>query len=86
MKTNYLNPWHFEIVGQYPNNTRPISLRINIVNNNTGEIRQMTLDCEIFADMCTCEVEGIRALARKFDDDGISTMQWLGITRESCEE
>ena len=74
-----MNPWRIEIVTQYPDSERPIGMRINIINDNTGEIRQTALDVEFLNDIIMCDRDIISKVASLLDDDEPGTYKLLGL-------
>lgn len=60
-----LNPWVIEVDKCSSND----SIRINIINQNTGEIRQVILSVEDINDINRLSVECIHKIAEKYFDD-----------------
>lgn len=76
-----MNPWRIEIESEYPDSNRPIGMRVNIVNDNTGEIRQTVFDVEFLSDIIMCDKEIIHRVASLLDDDELGTYKLLGLKK-----
>jgi hypothetical protein len=72
-----LNPWYIEIEQSVPTN-EPYFLRVNIINRDTGEIRQTPLAVEDIDAICTLGLERVKRYAEECDE---GTETWLTIDK-----
>jgi hypothetical protein len=81
-----MNPWRIEIERQYPSSDRPIGMTVNIVNDNTGEIRQTMLDVEFLDSIIMCDRDIICRVAELLDKDEDGTYKLIGLKKPINED
>jgi hypothetical protein len=69
-----LNPWYIEIAQSVPTN-EPYYLTLNIVNRDTGEIRQTPLAVEDIDAICTLGLERVKRYAEEADEESDAFIQ-----------
>lgn len=83
-----LNPWFIEIEQSVPAN-EPYFLRVNIVNRDTGEIRQTPIAVEDIDAICTLGLERLKRYAKEVGDESLTARdidKLLKIKEESNAE